>query len=196
MTEDPGSTSVDIAVVARDPRWRSVAPGAEALARRAAEAVFRHLAGCSDLGRPGLGGPLETAVVLADDALLRDLNRTYRGQDRPTNVLSFGDSEAMKVPGEVPGGPKLLGDVVLARETLVREAAEQGKPLDHHLTHLVVHGVLHLLGYDHDAEPRAGEMETLEVAILADLGIADPYAGDPHAGDLCGAGGRGREGAT
>ena len=169
MTEDPGSTSVDIAVVARDPRWRLAAPGAEALARRAAEAVFRHLA-----GRPGLEGPLEAAVVLADDALLRDLNRTYRGRDRPTNVLSFGDPDAI----ETPGGPKLLGDVVLARETLVREAAEQGKPLDHHLTHLVVHGVLHLLGYDHDAEPGAAEMETLETAILADLGIADPYAGD------------------
>ena len=190
MTEDPGSTSVDIAVVARDPRWRLAAPGAEALARRAAEAVFRHLA-----GRPGLEGPLEAAVVLADDALLRDLNRTYRGRDRPTNVLSFGDPDAMKMPGEMPGempgGPKLLGDVVLARETLVREAAEQGKPLGHHLTHLVVHGVLHLLGYDHDAEPRAGEMETLEAAILAELGIADPYAAEPCRGD-----GRRREGAT
>ena len=187
MTEDPGSTSVDIAVVARDPRWRLAAPGAEALARRAAEAVFRHLA-----GRPGLEGPLEAAVVLADDALLRDLNRTYRGRDRPTNVLSFGGPDAM----EMPGGPRLLGDVVLARETLVREAAEQGKPLGHHLTHLVVHGVLHLLGYDHDAEPRAGEMETLEAAILADLGIADPYATDRYATGPCSGDGRGREGAT
>ena len=173
MTEIPGNTSLDIAVVARDPRWRAVAPGAAALARRAATAVFRRLA-----DRPGLAGALETTIVLADDALLRDLNRAYRGLDRSTNVLSFAAAAGTgDAAGDVvlPGQPRLLGDVVLARQTLVREAAEQGKALEDHLAHLVVHGVLHLLGYDHDAQARAGEMEALEIAILADLGVADPY---------------------
>ena len=166
MTEDPGSTSLNIAVVARDPRWREDVPEAEALARRAARALFDHPAAGR---RPD--GPLEVAVVLADDALLRKLNREHRGVDRPTNVLAFGDGGAVVAPGQ----PRLLGDVVLARETVLREAAEQGKPAGHHLMHLVIHGLLHLLGYDHDRAGRAREMEGLEVAVLAQLGVADPY---------------------
>lgn len=112
-------------------------------------------------------------VVLTDDAEQRRLNRDYRGQDKPTNVLSF----ALAGPGETPppGAPLLLGDVVLARETVAREAAEQQKPLADHLQHLVVHGVLHLLGYDHENDTEAAIMEKSEVAILARLGVPDPY---------------------
>ena len=166
MTDDPGSTSLNLAIAARDSRWRVAVPNARALVRRAAEGLFGHLPA---VARPS--GPLEVAVVLADDALLRELNRDHRGQDRATNVLAFGGPDAVVAPGQ----PRLLGDVVLARETVLREAAEQGKPAGDHLMHLVVHGLLHLLGYDHDVARRAGEMEALEIAVLAELGIPDPY---------------------
>ena len=167
MSEDPGSTSLEIAVIARDPLWREVEPRVEDLARRAAAAVFRH-----DAAGRGLDGDIEASIVLADDALVRELNRSYRGQDRATNVLSFGHGAH---PGR-HGGPCLLGDVILARETVLREARDQGKALDAHMSHLVVHGLLHLLGFDHEEAAQAERMEALEVAILSGLGIDDPYA--------------------
>lgn len=166
MSEDPGSTSLDIAVITRDPSWREVEPRAETLARRAAEAALLRAGGPA-----AHGVALEAAVVLADDAMVRSLNSTYRGEDRPTNVLSFGNLDDSVEAGR----PRLLGDVILARQTVGREAAEQSKSLADHLTHLVVHGVLHLLGYDHESEPRAEEMESLEITILAELGVSNPY---------------------
>jgi len=111
--------------------------------------------------------------VLADDGEQRRLNRTWRGRDAPTNVLAFPAAPA-GVPA-VAGAPLLLGDIVLAGETVAREAAEQGKPFADHLRHLVVHGVLHLLGYDHDADEAAVAMEAIETSILAGLGVSDPY---------------------
>lgn len=120
--------------------------------------------------------PTELAVVLTDDAAIRALNRTWRGVDAPTNVLSF--------PTQHRGaGPVLLGDIVLAHETLAREAAAQGKPFAHHLAHLAVHGFLHLHGYDHVGGGDAAAMEQLERDILRTLDIGDPYrprqAGEP-----------------
>jgi probable rRNA maturation factor len=118
---------------------------------------------------------LEISLVLADDAMVRDLNGRYRGQDKPTNVLSFAtlDDEDDISPAD---GPLMLGDVIVAFETTAREAASEGKSLAAHLSHLVVHGVLHLLGYDHQDDAEAEEMEAAERSILAGLGIADPYA--------------------
>ena len=116
----------------------------------------------------------ELAIVLTDDAAMRRLNRNWRGIDAPTNVLSF----ATKNPGgrldEELGCH--LGDVVLAYETIKREALREGKPFDHHLAHLVVHGFLHLLGYDHGNDADANRMEARETAILRSIGIDDPYA--------------------
>lgn len=184
MSEEPPSTNIDIAVVAKDPAWPLELEGAGQIARRAAQAVFDH-EGTRDFlvrhrlwpsespqGRRDLVSA-ELVLVLADDRLVRSLNRDYRGQDKPTNVLSFaGLDETAETAADAP---MLLGDVVLARETISREAGAQGKTVAEHLTHLVVHGVLHLLGYDHETAPKAARMESLERAIMADLGIADPY---------------------
>ena len=114
----------------------------------------------------------EVSILLTDDAAVSRLNRQWRGIDKPTNVLSFPAAK----PG-VQGPPPLLGDVIVAYETLKREAEEEDKPVLHHLAHLAVHGYLHLLGYDHQTDSEADAMEGLERDILARLCIADPYRG-------------------
>ena len=160
--------AVDVAV--EDARWDDAVPDLEAFVLRAVEAGLA-------AGPDSPAGPVEVSVLLADDATVQDLNRTWRGKDRPTNVLSF---PASPQPAHA-GVARPLGDVVLAYDTLVRESAEQSKPLAHHLAHLLVHGTLHLLGQDHETgDADADAMEALEVAALAGLGIPDPYA-DPSA---------------
>src|SRR6266436_5572043 len=144
--------AIDVAAHCTD--WKRVCPAAERVARDTAWLAPAHV---------------ELGVTLANDAEQRQLNRDYRGQDRSTNVLAFPAWE----PGTPapPEAPLLLGDIVLAFETIVREAIEQGKPLADHLRHLIVHGVLHLLGYDHRAQAEAVMMESLETSILAKLGV-------------------------
>ncbi len=116
---------------------------------------------------------LEVSILLTDDAQVRQLNRDYRKKDQPTNVLSFPAlDDDTPIP---PEGPVLLGDVIIARETTEREAYEESKSLKNHVSHLVVHGVLHLLGYDHIEDDEAEEMESLERSILGALGVPDPY---------------------
>ncbi len=110
----------------------------------------------------------ELAVVLTDDAAIRALNRTWRGKDEATNVLSFPAQSP-------PGTPALLGDIVIAYETTAREAQAEGKPFRHHLAHLAVHGYLHLAGHDHEADAEAEAMESLEIAVLARLKVPNPY---------------------
>ena len=152
--------------------WEEVCPAAEDLARAAARlALSRGKAGTSIMR----GTAIELAISLADDAVQQRLNRDWRGVDQPTNVLAFPAwNPDTPIP---PGAPVLLGDVVLAFETAARESDEQGKPLSDHLSHLVVHGVLHLLGYDHATEAEAVAMESLEASILASLGVPNPYRG-------------------
>ncbi len=120
-------------------------------------------------------GEAELAVMLTDDDGIRTLNSNWRGIDKPTNVLSFP-----ALPPSVPSGPddapRMLGDIAIAYQTTRQEADEEQKPFDHHLSHLAVHGFLHLIGYDHEQDDDAEDMETLEREILAQLGIPDPYS--------------------
>jgi probable rRNA maturation factor len=152
--------SIDLAI--EDGTWgEDIAM--EALACRAFAAAF---AVASDRPRDAV----EISLLLTDDAGIQELNRDWRNKDKPTNVLSF---PAPAVPG-IPG-PRPLGDIAVAYETVAREAEEEKKPFENHLTHLLIHGLLHLLGYDHELEAEAEIMEGLEVKALASLGIADPY---------------------
>ena len=176
------TTRIEIEVSVACARWRRAIAGAPRLARRAAAAA---LAAASREGAQ-VPSAAELSLVLGDDALVRGLNRLYRRKDAPTNVLSFPaltDAErARAARARKPGRPALLGDVVVAFETSRREAAALGKPLADHLAHLVVHGTLHLLGYDHALARDAARMERLEAAVLAGLGIADPYGAPRPAG--------------
>ncbi|MCW9035502.1 MAG: rRNA maturation RNase YbeY [Rhodospirillales bacterium] len=121
---------------------------------------------------------LEISLLLTGDAAVQKLNRDYRGQDKPTNVLSFA---ALEVDTPLPpiGEPIVLGDIVVAFETTQKEAVEQSKAFPNHLAHLIVHGVLHLLGLDHIENNEAEEMEQLETEILKGLGIPNPYGQEP-----------------
>lgn len=134
----------------------------------------------STLGQvvPELTNPrLSVSLLFAEDAEVHALNREWRGKDKPTNVLSFPMLDREELLALAPDGPpELLGDVALALETCAREAAEKGIALEHHAAHLIVHGLLHLAGYDHETGPAdAAAMEAIEIKTLALLGIADPY---------------------
>ncbi len=120
---------------------------------------------------------LSVSLLFADDAEVRTLNREWRAKDKPTNVLSFPMLERADLLAlSDKGGPEMLGDIAIALETCQREAADKGISLEHHVTHLLIHGLLHLAGYDHEISPEdAREMERLEIKSLALLAIADPY---------------------
>jgi probable rRNA maturation factor len=168
MNNDPDHASrVEIDLAEPCALWRSRLPDVDTLCREAARAALAS-------AEVAFTGDAELSLVLGDDALVRSLNREWRGQDKSTNVLSFPALDAGNPP---PGAPHLLGDVVLAFETVAAEAEAQGKLIAHHLRHLVVHGVLHLLGFDHLVEAEAERMESLETDVLARLGVPDPYHG-------------------
>jgi probable rRNA maturation factor len=161
--EPPGRLSVTLAE--EDGDWSGFG-ALDVAIRQAAAALARY-------GQLSVAPGSEASVVLGSDALVRRLNRTYRGKDAATNVLSF---PFQPPPGAGPEDGPYLGDVVLAAETVRWEADERGIERKHHLQHLVVHGLLHLLGYDHDTDSEAEAMERLEVDILATIGVSDPYA--------------------
>ncbi len=152
--------------------WRRELPRAAAMARAATRAALAKGLRPEAEPTPRIE-KIELGIVLADDREQQTLNRDWRGIDRPTNVLAFPGWE----PGAplAEGAPLLLGDIVLAYETVACEAETQGKTLADHFRHLIVHGVLHLLGYDHLSDADASQMERLETSILAGMGVADPY---------------------
>jgi probable rRNA maturation factor len=151
--------------------WQSE-PDAEAI-------IHRAIAAAAELTEADIG-EAELAVMLTDDAGIRTLNNNWRGIDKPTNVLSF---PALPPTGPVgpDDPPRMLGDIAIAYQTTRKEADDEQKPFDQHLSHLAIHGFLHLIGYDHENDDDAETMEALEQEILAQLGIPDPYADrDPH----------------
>ena len=157
---------MDVEILAEDPRWE--AAELAGLADRAGRAVSE----C--LGLP----ETEVALLAADDARMTTLNAAHRGREAPTNVLSW-PAQAVTPPtlpaADFPGEPVFLGDLALGYETCVAESQAGGIPLSAHVTHLIVHGILHLLGYDHGTEAEAAVMEDLEAEILAELGLENPY---------------------
>lgn len=168
----------------QDAAWQEELEGLEDLVKDAMQVAWRRLHRAQTETANAV--PTEVSLVFADDAAVAELNRGYRGREGPTNVLSFPnmDDEDFLTAGMEGGGPpfaapRLLGDVVVARQTVLREAAEQGKSLRDHTLHLLVHGLLHLVGFDHGTDDEADEMEALETAILAELGVADPYRAAP-----------------
>ncbi|MAS04656.1 MAG: rRNA maturation RNase YbeY [Ahrensia sp.] len=155
------AVDIDVAVEAGD--WA----GEGALAAIASQCVDAAIA------RLGFGeAASELSVLFTDNKAMQALNAQWRGKDKPTNVLSFPAFDLS--PGDPPG--PMLGDIVIAYETVRDEAALEAKPFDDHLRHLIVHGFLHVLGYDHENDAEAEEMEAAERAILADIGVPDPYS--------------------
>jgi probable rRNA maturation factor len=149
-----------IDVLVQSPRWKAQ-PRAAALVRKAIAAA----------AKTASTPPAALAIVLTDDSAIRGLNRQWRKRNEPTNVLSF-PAKIASLPRALP---RYLGDIVVAFETTAKEAAAERKSFGHHLVHLAIHGYLHLLGYDHATDRDAKEMERLEIAILARLGVPDPY---------------------
>ena len=160
--------SHEIEVTVATPAWGAAVVEVETWCRRAAAVVLAVADG------PPVA--VEVGILLTDDKAVRDLNRDWRGVDAATNVLSFPAIEPAALAALVPSGePHPIGDIVVAFETVAREAAAENKPVRHHLAHLIVHGTLHLLGSDHDDDESALIMECLERRHLAGLGVPDPY---------------------
>lgn len=163
MSEPASSLEIDLRVA--DERW-SVLGDCDRLAA--------HVLGLAAIR---LGAAGEAAVLLTDDAEMHALNKQWRGMDKPTDVLSF--------PGEgpeIPGQPQYFGDIAIGYDTALRDAEAMGRPFEGHIAHLLIHGFLHLLGYDHIEAEDAKVMEPLEIELLAQLGWPDPYATGPYAG--------------
>ncbi len=159
----------DIDLAIQDPSWEELT-GIEDLLLTAAKTTLM----MAVLPRKCEDRPLEISLVLANDDLVRILNNEYRGKDKPTNVLSFAAMDENNMP-DIQDGPLNIGDVILSYQTVEKEASEQDKFIQDHAAHMIVHGVLHLLGYDHEKDDDANVMESTEIRILEKLGIQNPY---------------------
>lgn len=179
-----GAGTMQVSLLIEDDKWRDLlGSDIEALVGRACTLTLSRAPALETL-LPGERDQLGQSVVLTDDASIRELNKQFRTKDHPTNVLSFPAYDSIAALRKALASPNddpmledagYLGDMILARETIEREAAEQQKSVRSHLCHLLVHGTLHLLGYDHISNNEAEEMEALEIAILKELSISNPY---------------------
>ncbi len=158
---------IEIDVSIQNPAWENLAHIEKIVVEAATNALHGAI-----LPKPVIGRDLEVSLVLANDELLKVLNNNYRNQDKPTNILTFATLDS---PNFIEEGTLSLGDVIIAYETVVAEAQKDGKFITDHVRHLIVHGVLHLLGYDHIDDDDATDMETLEIRILETMGVQNPY---------------------
>jgi probable rRNA maturation factor len=163
------ATEINIDINCDNDRWHEVIPDIDLMIERTCKSVI------NATGIQKFAKVIEVSVMLADDNFVQDLNKEYRGKDNPTNVLSFPSEEFTAGDYEQADEFVMLGDIAIALETIEREAIEQDKDIKDHLTHMVVHGTLHLLGYDHIEDEEAEDMEGLEVKILEDMEIENPY---------------------
>lgn len=165
---------IEIDIAVEEPAWDSACPDHETLIQRAVDLVFQYSPVAMELTANDVEP--EISVVLANDDAVHELNRDYRDKDKPTNILSFAMQDG-EDGWEMPDhpGPCALGDLVVAFETVEREALAESKPFADHLTHLIIHGTLHLLGYDHMNDDEAEVMESLEIQILSTISIKNPY---------------------
>ncbi len=167
-----GSAAVSIAVAISCNYWHELDFNAESLAHEVVPMAFA----MADIPEKIGGRDVEFSVVLTDDETIRALNRDYRGKDKPTNVLSFAALDADEIFQLAPGQPWPTGDIVLAFETIEKEVLDTDKSFRDHYVHLLIHGTLHLLGYDHEEDNQAEIMENLEIRILRKYGIENPYS--------------------
>lgn len=173
MTEDPCPAfklSVDVTV--KDPAWQVAVPPLKSLTRDVAREVLGNRAAWRHWPGGEMASPVEISFCFGNDEFIRALNKKFRGKNKATNVLSFPLEDKFPAP---EGAPFALGDIVLASGVVKAEAREGGKSVLAHTTHLLVHGLLHLLGFSHEKEDDADRMEALEIEILAGFGIANPY---------------------
>lgn len=189
MIEGGQASRIEIDILVEAGDWHASCPTAQNIATAAAEAALRDAAVVKAADTMLAARAIELSILLTDNAAIADLNSQWRGRSGPTNVLSFPaetdapPSDAPPSDAPPPGArraspeaPVLLGDIAVALETLVAEARDAGVAPEDHLRHLVVHGVLHLCGYDHENDADADRMESCEIAILKALGVSDPYA--------------------
>lgn len=173
-SEQREGRDLEIELIIEDQRWSEISKDFSFLKEAALLALSQEATETAPLA---MKSPHRLAVlVMSDDASIKDLNKTYRGKDKATNVLSFPSTESL-LPGE-ENEPVHIGDVILAYDYVSEEAKNEKKALQTHLSHLVVHGVLHLLGYDHETSKDAEAMETLEIKLMKQLGLENPYEGD------------------
>lgn len=164
----PQTPPIILELACEDPRWSALADET-ALAAALSAALHR-------AGKPlPEKAPLLVSLILADDACLQELNRDWRGKDQPTNVLSFALDDSEDAYDPPPGQPHLLGDIYLAFETIERESRSENKEIAAHLAHLTIHGMLHLLGFDHQSEEEAEAMRDIERQAMRDIGLKNPY---------------------
>ena len=178
MTDLP--FTVDLALSVQDDAWLSLFPDIEACSQKIVLTALTMLVDEFELERSTLSEKpvVEISLVFTSDAAIRELNRDYRGKNQATNVLSFPDTpldNSSLNDALSTGEPLMFGDIVMARETVLAEAEKQNKTVADHMAHLLIHGVLHLAGYDHIEENEANEMEQFEIAILQELNVANPY---------------------
>lgn len=169
-------SEIVLETVVEDERWTATIVNAVQMAERVKSATFGYLQTHHDLNFLAVGKPLKINVCLSDDATVHHLNKEFRGMDKATNVLSFANIDDDDFSKELQYYPEIdLGNIILAYETMVREADEQEVSLEAHFCHLLIHGFLHLSGFDHIKADEAAQMEQMETEILASIGIDNPY---------------------